>query len=91
MGVMDKLRLRWFLIGFFNSAEGWNWECPFSENDNNTLKDDFEAFLKRLESGCEDTVRLLRYFKECLEEEREQSEALKELTDKIAEKTGKLD
>ena len=41
MRVLDRLRLRWFLIGFFNSAEGWNWECPF---DVNNVRDDAVSY-----------------------------------------------
>ena len=87
---MDKLRLRWFLIGFFSSAEGWNWECPFFVNncrdDVKTLKDDFKVFLEMLEENNEDAMRLLGYFVRCLKEEREQIEDLSKLTDKIMEK-----
>jgi len=90
MGVLNRLRLRWFLIGFFNSAEGWNWECPFDVNnvrdDVRTLKDDFRVFLEYLEENNEFAKKLLRYFERCLKEEREQLEDLEELTDKIMEK-----
>ena len=90
MGVLHKLRLRWFLIGFFNSTEGWNWESPFGVNnirdDVKTLKDDFRVFLEYLEENNKFAKILLRYFEKCLEEEREQLEDLEELTDKIMEK-----
>jgi len=92
MGVLDRLRLRWFLIGFFESAEGWNWECPFDVNnvrdDVKTLKDDFRVFLEYLEENNKFAKKLLRYFERCLKEEREQLEDLEELTDKIM---GKID
>ena len=92
MGVLDRLKLRWFLIGFFSSAEGWNWECPFDVNnirdDVKTLKDDFRVFLEYLEENNEFAKKLLRYFERYLKEEREQLEDLIELTDEII---GKMD
>jgi len=85
-----SVQLRWFLIGFFSSAEGWNWECPFFVNncrdDVKTLKDDFKVFLEMLEENNEDAMRLLGYFVRCLKEESEQIKDLLELTDKIKEK-----
>ena len=90
MGVLDNLRLRWFLIGFFTSAEGWNWECPFEVNnirdDIRTLKDDFRVFLEMLEKGNDDAINLLRYFERYYVEEQEILDDLKELTSKIMRK-----
>ena len=90
MGVLGKLRLRWFLIGFFSSAEGWNWEKPFLVNNRRegfgTLRYSFKVFLEMLEENNEYTMELLRCFVRCLKEEREQIEDLSELTDKIMEK-----
>ena len=90
MELTNDVKLRWFLIGFFESAEGWNWECPFDVNnirdDVRTLKDDFRVFLEYLEENNEFAKKLLRYFERCLKEEREQLEDLEELTDKIIEK-----
>ena len=78
------------MIGFFNSAEGWNWESPFAVNNCRegfgTLRYDFEVFLEMLEENNEEAIKLLRYFVRCLKEVAEQIEDLLKLTDKIVEK-----
>lgn len=78
------------MIGFFNSAEGWNWESPFLVNNRRegfgTLRYNFEVFLEMLEENNEEAMKLLRYFVRCLKEEAEQIEDLLKLTDKIVEK-----
>ena len=90
MGLTNDVKLRWFLIGFFESAEGWNWECPFDVNnvrdDIRTLKDHFRVFLEYLEENSEFAKKLLRYFERCLKEEREQLKDLDGLVNKIMEK-----
>jgi len=87
MGVLYKLKLKWFLYGFFSSLEGWNGECPFAITNVKTYKNRvvelLEDIKKMVEDKDEDILTLIKDFKKHLKYEHEYMETTSEIMDEI--------
>jgi len=73
----DEIKLKWFLIGFLSSQEGWNGEWPFGINDpaesEKTIQEKLRAFLDLLNENSSSANKLLQDFKDLIESERRAS------------------
>lgn len=55
--------LKWYLLGFLSSAEGWNSEYPFDLLEMKDPKNMFEKLFEYLFKKDEATINLIRDFK----------------------------
>jgi len=87
MGVLENLKLKWFLYGFFSSCEGWNGECPFAITNTkdyvNRTVELLEDIKNMLENKDKDIIELIKNFKNLMKEDSTNVETTYEIVHKI--------